>query len=173
MRQLLHQAARQLPIRHLVVHKQGGFLLLELLVAVGLLAACASFFVVHNSSLQQQYYKLQVRIAAQALAADLRQLQQQALFQAEAGQVFLTVDSNNKTAYSFKSGTSILRRVKFADLSCQGVYFNTSIARLAFSKSGNPTASGSYILKHEQLSSYRCQLSLQPVTGRVSVYAKE
>lgn len=156
-----------------MAHKQRGFLLLELLVTVGLLAACASFFVVRDNSLRQQYYKLQVRIAAQALAADLRQLQQQALFQAEGGQVFLTVDSSNKTAYSFKSGTSIIRRVRFADLSCQGVYFNSSIARLAFSKAGNPTASGSYILKHERLASYRCQLSLQPVTGRVSVYAKE
>lgn len=156
-----------------MAHKQRGFLLLELLVTVGLLAACASFFVVRDNSLRQQYYKLQVRIAAQALAADLRQLQQQALFQAEGGQVFLTVDSSNETAYSFKSGTSIIRRVRFADLSCQGVYFNSSIARLAFSKAGNPTASGSYILKHEQLASYRCQLSLQPVTGRVSVYAKE
>lgn len=148
-------------------------MLLELLVVAGLLAACAGFFVVRDTSIRQQYYKLQVRIAAQALAADLRQLQQQALFQADGGQVFLTVDSSNKAAYSFKSGMSIVRRVKFADISCQGVYFNTSIARLAFSKSGNPTASGSYILKHEQLASYRCQLSLQPVTGRVSVYAKE
>ena len=148
-------------------------MLLELLVTAGLLAACAGFLVVRDTGIRQQYYKLQVRIAAQALAADLRQLQQQALFQADGGQVFLTVDSSNKAAYSFKSGMSIVRRVKFADISCQGVYFNTSIARLAFSKSGNPTASGSYILKHEQLASYRCQLSLQPVTGRVSVYAKE
>lgn len=156
-----------------MVHKQAGFLLLELLVAVGLLAACTSFLMVSDSSLQQQYYKLQVRIAGQALAADLRQLQQQALFQAEGSQIFLTVDSTNKAAYSFKSGTSIIRRVSFTDLSCQGVYFNSSIARLGFSKAGNPTASGSYILKHERLASYRCQLSLQPVTGRVSVYAKE
>lgn len=152
--------------------KQQGFMLLELLLAAGILLVCVGVFAVRDIALQTQYQKLQVRMVARALAADIRQLQQQALFQAEGAQVFLTVGSN-KQAYSFKSGSSIVRTVKFASLDCAGVYFSTSIARLAFSKAGNPTASGSYILQHEKLKTYRCQLLVQPVTGRVSVYEKE
>lgn len=171
--QLLPRLAARAVLQALVSNRQRGFILLELLVAAAIVAACAGLMLVRGSSLHRQYYKLQVRIAAQSLAADVRQLQQQALFQSEGAQVLLTVNSSDKAAYSLKSGTSVVRVVRFAALNCNGVYFNTSIARLGFSKAGNPTASGSYILKHEQLASYRCQLSVQPVTGRVSIYAKE
>lgn len=141
-------------------------------MAAGILAMCTALLLVRSSALQKQYHRLQVRVAAQALAADLRCLQQEALFQAADAQTFLTVGSD-KTKYSFKKGMNIIRTVRFTSLNCEGVYFSSGIDRLAFSKAGNPTASGSYILKHNDLPNYRCQLSLQPVTGRVSVYEKE
>lgn len=153
--------------------KSKGYLLLELLLAVGILAVCASAFSVRCSALQTQQHKLKVRLAAQTLAADLRQLQQQALFQAEGTQVSLTVASGKAVSYSFKSGTKVLRTITFSSLACDGVYFSSAITKLGFSKAGTPTASGSYILKHTALASYRCLLSVQPVTGRVSVYEKE
>ncbi len=146
---------------------------LEVLLAAGILAACIGILTVQSDAWQAQRYKLQVRIAAQSLAADIRHLQQQALFDSDGTQVFLTVSSSEKKAYSFKRNLSIVSSVKFSKLNCEGVYFSTSIARLGFSKAGAPTASGSYILQHEALPSYRCVLSLQPVTGRVSVYERE
>lgn len=54
--------------------KQQGFMLLELLLAAGILLVCVGVFAVRDIALQTQYQKLQVRMVARALAADIRQL---------------------------------------------------------------------------------------------------
>ena len=47
-----------------------------------------------------------------------------------------------------------------------------AIKNLSYNENGNPTAIGGYRLEHRQLPDMYCQLTVQPVTGRVSVYEK-
>ena len=58
--------------------------MLELLALVAGIILATSFVFVQNERLWRQYHREQVRLSALLLASDLRQLQQQALFQHDA-----------------------------------------------------------------------------------------
>ena len=128
---------------------------------------------VFSTPLQKYYYKLQVRQAAQILAADLRQLQQRSLFQADSNELSLRVSSNNTSAYSVYKAMRLERTINFSSVSCGDVYFKQMLKKVSFSNAGNPTVSGAYVLRHKQLTDFSCRLSLQPVTGRVTIYEEK
>ena len=62
------------------LNKQAGFLLVEVLAVVALLGVLAGVLLPQSASYSKHYARLQVRAAANLLAADMRKLQQQTLF---------------------------------------------------------------------------------------------
>ena len=121
----------------------------------------------------RQYYKQQVRLSAQLLAADLRQLQQRTMYKSGGALRKLQVSSNNSSAYSFFDGWLEAKRVDFSKLGCGEVYFSKSLSAVSFSTNGAPAVNGEYLLKHRRLPDFYCRLVVQPVTGRVLLYEGE
>ena len=62
------------------LNKQAGFLLIEVLAVVALLGVLAGVLLPQSVAYSKQYARWQVQAAANLLAADMRKLQQQALF---------------------------------------------------------------------------------------------
>lgn len=151
------------------VLKQRGFILLELLALVAGIMVATSFVFVQNERLWRQYHREQVRLSAQLLASDLRQLQQQALFQTDASSHDLKPTADRAGYYLTTKGVAT-SSVRFADYACEGVYFDAVLARMAFSQNGAPAASGYYRLRHRELVGFAYLVDVQPVTGRVLAY---
>ncbi len=151
-------------------NKQQGYFLLDVLIAASLVVFMAASFTASITPLREHYYKLQLRCAAQMLAADLRQLQQQSLFLADGSEVSLRVSNNDAASYTVYKAAKMERRQSFISMGCAEIYFAQKINKVAFSRTGNPSISGAYVLKHRQLADFACRLSLQPVTGRVTIY---
>ena len=157
---------------HLLNHnlsKQRGFILLELLALVAGIILATSFVFVQNERLWRQYHKGQVRLSALLLASDLRQLQQQALFQTDASSHDLKPTADRAGYYLTTKGVAT-SSVRFADYACQGVYFDAVLARMAFSQNGAPSTSGYYRLRHKDVAGFAYLVDVQPVTGRVVAY---
>ena len=149
--------------------KQRGFVLLELLALVAGIMVATSFVFVQSDRLWRHYHREQVRLSAQLLASDLRQLQQQALFQTDASAHDLKPTADRAGYYLTTKGVAT-SSVRFADYACEGVYFDAVLARMAFSQNGAPAASGYYRLRHRELAGFAYQVDVQPVTGRVLAY---
>lgn len=145
----------------------GGFILPELLAAViclsGALAVC--LFQVNYGSL---LYILQVRTAAAGLAGELREMQRCSMFESSVNGdiVKIIVDVDGYTVFN---GLKLYKSVNFADKGRKGVYFAQKIPVLRFTAAGSPSLSGIYVLRHRQLDKFSCRLSVEPVTGRVTV----
>ena len=149
--------------------KQRGFVLLELLALVAGIMVASSFVFVQSDRLWRHYHREQVRLSAQLLASDLRQLQQQALFQTDASAHDLKPTADRAGYYLTTKGVAT-SSVRFADYACEGVYFDAVLARMAFSQNGAPAASGYYRLRHRELAGFAYLVDVQPVTGRVLAY---
>lgn len=153
-------------------NKQRGFVLLELLLAAMVLMSMSTAILLSVNSLQRCYYKNQLRLATDMLAADIRGVQQETMFSAEQDIKTLDVNDSAKMSYSIyttRVSPKLYRRVIFADCGYDNVYFSQYLSSICFYKNGSPMTSGSYQLRHKKLSSFYCKLSLQPVTGRVTV----
>ena len=149
--------------------KQRGFVLLELLALVAGIMVATSFVFVQSDRLWRHYHMEQVRLSAQLLASDLRQLQQQALFQTDASAHDLKPTADRSGYYLTTKGVAT-SSVRFADYACEGVYFDAVLARMAFSQNGAPAASGYYRLRHREVAGFAYLVDVQPVTGRVLAY---
>ena len=149
--------------------KQRGFVLLELLALVAGIVVATSFVFVQSDRLRCHYHREQVRLSAQLLASDLRQLQQQALFQTDASSHDLKPTADRAGYYLTTKGVAT-SSVRFADYACQGVYFDAVLARMAFSQNGAPSTSGYYRLRHKDVAGFAYLVDVQPVTGRVVAY---
>ena len=158
------------------LNSQRGVLLAEIAVtALCLIGICTAVFL-STDRLQSCYYKNQVRLAANLLAADIRELQQETIFTSAKSTKTLTVASNDKQAYSVYNnvtGSTLDKRVSFIELGYQDVYFSQFLKSTSFYQNGSPKTSGKYLLRHKKLDKFFCQLSLQPVTGRVTVTENE
>ena len=143
--------------------------MLELLALVAGIMVASSFVFVQSDRLWRHYHREQVRLSAQLLASDLRQLQQQALFQTDASAHDLKPTADRAGYYLTTKGVAT-SSVRFADYACAGVYFDAVLARLAFSQNGAPSTSGFYRLRHRELAGFAYQVDVQPVTGRVLAY---
>ena len=143
--------------------------MLELLALVVGIVVAASFVFVQSDRLWRHYHREQVRLSAQLLASDLRQLQQQALFQTDASSHDLKPTADRSGYYLTTKGVAT-SSVRFADYACQGVYFDAVLARMAFSQNGAPSTSGYYRLRHKDVAGFAYLVDVQPVTGRVVAY---
>lgn len=149
----------------MTAERQRGFVLLEAaLAAACLLCICAA-------GLQQYHYKAQVRLAADILAADIRQLQQETMFSCAkySKTLYVSSDKQSYSIYLSSRNSPLCKKVAFVELGCTDVYFSQQLQSISFYFNGSPKSSGSYVLKHKQLKGFDCRISLQPVTGRVTV----
>ncbi len=156
-----------LAARFLNKRAAAGYLLLEVLLALACLLTAIGAFSLGQVSLQRELYRQQLRTAAHTMAADIRKMQQQTMFQPENYMYELRTNSLGYKLY--KSG-KVIKNVKLKDIS---LTVEGDIKKLSYTENGNPSASGTYSLKHKNLAAVRCQLSVQPVTGRVTFYERK
>lgn len=149
--------------------------MLEIVFAVSIMISAMYFLHTQYHSWQQYYFKNQLRTVAQFLASDLRQIQQHSLFQGEKATWVLKISASKAEyrIYNGLAGGDLIKKVNFQQLNCGEVYFQNYITRVTFNNNGTPSETGAYILKHKKLATFRCRLTLQPVTGRVSLYEEE
>lgn len=123
-----------------------------------------------SQMLQRQYCKQQMRYAAYLLAADIRQIQQRMIFQPENYLYTLKVSGNDKHGYRIYREKKVWKRVRLEptiSLTCEA-----QMKSLSYDENGSPSVSGGYSLEHQQLPGVCVWLTVQPVTGRVTVYEK-
>lgn len=79
---------------------------MELMLALGCLGLAAVMLYPGSKTLQRQYYRQQLRYTAYLLAADIRQMQQQTLFQPEI------ICTRLKSAIRISIATELSARIK-------------------------------------------------------------
>ena len=125
-----------------------------------------------STAFLRQFHRMQVRIAAQHFASDVRKLQQSALFSNNINDC-LTVLTNNEGYYLLQQGLNQESRTTFEQIGCEGVYFKKKLSSLRFSEIGSPNITGNYELRHEAEGSFACVLTLQVASGRLDINETE
>lgn len=146
-----------------------GYILLEVLLICVLLAGLSTAAVSYGHNWQQGTRKLAVRLATDILVADIRKLQENAMFYTNKS-CNLKV-SSTKDTYGIYENLKVIRSVSFPKLGYGDVYFANALPSIQFSSLGVPSSSSStsYILRHRQLSNFSCIVKIEAVTGRVSI----
>ena len=147
-----------------------GLLQLELLVLVALLGLSSALLATSGTAYQDCYHRLQLRTAAQLVAADLRSLQAQVMFKhAKSYYAFTPLQDKSGYTLAYGSPAQLLLQRSFAHEHCEGVYIASSLP-FSFSASGSSSSATSapIVLAHAQLDE-TISVQLQPVTGRVLV----
>lgn len=153
--------------RHL--NKQAGFLLIEVLAVVALLGVLAGVLLPQSVAYSKQYARLQVQAAANLLAADMRKLQQQALF-GEGEQRYLRSLSSG---YDYYLKGKNVKQVRFADYGWNVELTWPKRFNVQFGVNGGPTYSGTWVVQHSEFAGVSCTVAVQPVTGRIVVSESE
>lgn len=151
------------------LHNQGGYILLELLTAIFIVLIILGGIMLQIGAYEKAYYKKQVYMAANQVANELRNLQQDSMY----SNLYTSIDINNREGYFLNRSAKVIKLCWFKDYGCDGVYFNHFIATTHFSKDGAPYKSGRYILSHKKLPEYQYVVEVQPITGRVLVSEKK
>ena len=146
-------------------NKQGGFLLIEALAVVALLGLVVASLLPQSVGYSKIYAKLEVRAAANFLAADMRKLQQQSMF-GEGEQRYMRSLSSG---YDFYERGKKIKQVRFADNGWDLVLSWPKRFNVQFGVNGGPSATGTWILRHAKLENFSCTVAVQPVTGRIVV----
>lgn len=139
--------------------------MLEVLAAVVIVALLVSVLLPQSFAYTRQQAKLQVRAAAGILAADMRKLQQQALF-GEGEQRYLRSLSSG---YDFYERGKRVRQVRFSDYGLEVELSWSKRFNVQFGVNGGPTYSGTWVIRHPKLNDFSCAVAVQPVTGRIVV----
>lgn len=150
-------------------NRQSGFLLVEVLAVAAVLVLAAGMLLPQSLAYRKYFAKLEVRAAANLLAADMRRLQQQALF-GEGEQRYLRSQVNG---YDFIVQGKKVKQVRFADNGWNVTLSWPKRFNVQFGVSGSPAASGTWVLKHDELQNFSCTVAVQPVTGRIVVSESE
>ena len=151
------------------LNKQAGFFLVEVLAVVALLGVLAGVLLPQSASYSKHYARLQVRAAANLLAADMRKLQQQTLF-GEGEQRYLRSLSNG---YDYYLKGKKVKEVRFADYGWNVELTWPKRFNVQFGVNGGPTYSGTWVVQHSEVSGISCTVAVQPVTGRIVVSESE
>ena len=151
------------------LNKQAGFLLVEVLAVVALLGILAGVLLPQSVSYSKHYARLQVRAAANLLAADMRKLQQQSLF-GEGEQRYLRSLSSG---YDYYLKGKKVKEVRFSDYGWNVELTWPKRFNVQFGVNGGPTYSGTWVVQHSKISGVSCTVAVQPVTGRIVVSESE
>lgn len=146
-------------------NSQKGFSLLEVLAVAAVLAVLTSMLLPQSLVYTKQLAKLEVRAAANLLAADMRKLQQQALF-GEGEQRYLRSLSSG---YDFYLRGKKVGEVRFADNGWDVVLSWPKRFNVQFGVNGAPAATGTWVLRHGKEAGISCTVAVQPVTGRIVI----
>ncbi len=146
-------------------HRQKGFLILEVLAGAVLLAILATALLQASNAYQNYYAKMQVRLAADLLAADIRRLQQDSLYGEVESRYIRTLSSGYDTYERNKK----VKSVRFADYAWDVTLSWPKRFNVQFSGTGSPTATGTLVLEHQSNKKFSCTLAVQPITGRVVI----
>lgn len=147
-----------------------GFITLEIIIASAILLMLAGLSYTPSAPYLRQYHRMQVRIAAQHFATDIRSLQQKALFGNNASDK-LVILSDNQGYYWLGTQNNSRTYTYFSRIGCEGVYFKEKLATVQFSSTGAPAGSSDYVyeLKHYADASFICKLTLQVASGRLDI----
>lgn len=147
-----------------------GYITLEILLATAILLILSGLSYTPSTAYLKQYRRMQVRIAAQHFATDIRNLQQKALFGNNVNDK-LVISSDNHSYYWLFSQTNDKKHTDFNQIGCHGVYFKEKFSTIQFSPSGAPADSSDYVyeLRHYDDESFACQLKLQVASGRLDI----
>ena len=151
------------------LNKQAGFLLVEVLAVVALLGILVGVFLPQSVGYSKHYARLQVRAASNLLAADMRKLQQQALF-GEGEQRYLRSLSSG---YDYYLKGKKVKEVRFTDYGWNVELTWPKRFNVQFGVNGGPTYSGTWVVQHSEISGISCTVAVQPVTGRIVVSESE
>jgi type II secretory pathway pseudopilin PulG len=151
------------------LNKQAGFLLIEVLAVVALVGVLAGVLLPQSVAYSKQYARLQVQAAANLLAADMRKLQQQALF-GEGEQRYLRSLSSG---YDYYLKGKKVKQVRFADYGWNVELTWPKRFNVQFGVNGGPTYSGTWVVQHSGFAGVSCTVAVQPVTGRIVVSESE
>ena len=151
------------------LNKQAGFLLVEVLAVVALLGILAGVLLPQSVGYSKHYARLQVRAAANLLAADMRKLQQQALF-GEGEQRYLRSLSSG---YDYYLKGKKVKEVRFSDYGWNVELTWPKRFNVQFGVNGGPIYSGTWVVQHSEFSRISCTVAVQPVTGRIVVSESE
>ena len=151
------------------LNKQAGFLLVEVLAVIALLGVLAGMLLPQSASYSKHYARLQVRAAANLLAADMRKLQQQTLF-GEGEQRYLRSLSSG---YDYYLKGKKVKEVRFANYGWNVELTWPKRFNVQFGVNGGPTYSGTWVVQHSEVSGISCTVAVQPVTGRIVVSESE
>ena len=151
-------------------HSSQGYITIELLAAAAILLLLVSLSYTPSKAFLKQYHRMQVRIAAQHFATDIRSLQQKALFGNDISDK-LVILSNNQGYYWLFTNNNNRTYTYFKNLGCDGVYFKEKLSTIQFSSSGAPSGSSDYVyeLKHYEDDNFTCKLILQVASGRLDI----
>lgn len=144
-----------------------GFFLLELLVAIVVLLTMLLLLAVPVQKYIDTQHLLQLKMAGQEFAADIRAAQQQSVFDNYSSNRVILLD--NKEGYRLEATNDYIR---FPEIGCEGVYIGKYTTNaIAFSDTGTPTnsTSGEYVLKHYKLSDKSVTITIHATTGRVDL----
>jgi len=147
------------------LRKEEGFLLVEVLTVAAILLVLTGVLLPKSDVYVKQCAKMQVRTAANMLAADMRKLQQQALF-GDGEQRYLRSLSSG---YDFYERGKKVKQVRFADNGWDLVLTWPKRFNVQFGVNGGPSATGTWVLKHAKLANFSCAVAVQPVTGRIVI----
>lgn len=147
-----------------------GYITLEILLATIILLILAGLSYTPSSAYLKQYHRMQVRIAAQRFAADIRNLQQKALFSNNAGDKLIVLGDNKGYYWQYIQNDNRIYTY-FQKIGCDGVYFKEKYSMVQFSSTGAPSGNTDYVfeLKHYEDDSFSCKLTLQVVSGRLDI----
>ena len=142
---------------------------MDVLAVIALLGVLAGVLLPQSASYSKHYARLQVRAAANLLAADMRKLQQQTIF-GEGEQRYLRSLSSGYDHYL--KGKKV-REVRFADYGWKVELTWPKRINVQFGVNGGPTYSGTWVVQHSEVSGISCTVAVQPVTGRIVVSESE
>lgn len=147
-----------------------GYITLEILLATAILLILSGLSYTPSTAFLKQYHRMQVRIAAQHFATDIRNLQQKALFGNSVNDK-LVISSDNKGYYLLFAKTNEQKYTDFTQIGCHGVYFKEKFSTIQFSPSGAPSGSSDFVyeLRHYDDRSFACQLKVQVSSGRLDI----
>lgn len=146
-------------------NNQQGFLLVEVLAVAAILLLLTGVLLPRSDAYTTHCAKMQVRAGASLLAADMRKLQQQALF-GEGEQRYIRSLSSG---YDFYERGKRIKQVRFADNGWDLVLSWPRRFNVQFGVNGGPSATGTWVLRHKGLSNFSCTVAVQPVTGRIVI----
>lgn len=149
---------------------KSGYILIELLFMIAILASLATGIFTLNKAYQYSIGKFQLELAASIFANDIRELQSKTMFGLYPNDTTLTVTTSNKRQYSLTASNKKIKTIKYSSMGCDGIYFSSGTVSLNFNNSGTPKSIANYTLRHEKLpnTTYKT-IEVQAVTGRVVI----